>query len=330
MMDRADEPCNVIYAGAASGSHILCLLQLFPCIHWHLWDPASFDHQLAKHARRPASRISIYTGRQGKFTNDVAASYTQGGALELTLRPGPVYFISDVRTTVPGKPRLNQFTHEVSTTPVQDIEGDMQKQLVWARSIQADGTMFKFKLPFPQEGHSAFFKYCAGTPYFQCWARVPSAETRLIATQQQLNVDVNYNIPLFCGKVDYMNTFMRTTDYRQTALRVMGINCSSANATLGAIWYDCKLPRIAMDAYIETLTWALYLQRLPDKLVTTDLIRWLVKCTTLNLTRSIDRGESQMATLFQRYLNYYKFGDSAVNFNRPANLDQVAYIRANR
>ena len=42
---RKDET-DVIYAGAAPGYHIRVLLKRFPELHFHLYDPRSFDKKL--------------------------------------------------------------------------------------------------------------------------------------------------------------------------------------------------------------------------------------------------------------------------------------------
>jgi hypothetical protein len=73
---------TVVYAGAAPGTHLSYLSNLFPYVTFELYDPAPFTV-------RESAKIKIFTGNDGMFTDETAKKYSGRN---------DVLFICDVRS----------------------------------------------------------------------------------------------------------------------------------------------------------------------------------------------------------------------------------------
>jgi hypothetical protein len=167
----------VIYAGAAPGSHIPYLKDMFPNITFILYDPRPYDPRL-KHLK------DTYT-YQEYFTNDVAQQ------LKKTFKDEDIYFISDIRTVV---------TEE-------DINSDLNMQKDWVEILKPRYSMLKFRLPRNTED----YKYMSGDVYLQIWSPISSTETRLMVPEEYTMID--YNVNLYEGQLQYFNRIARVQYY---------------------------------------------------------------------------------------------------------------------
>jgi len=162
---------NVLYIGAALGSHILILSKLFPKHKFELYDSNEFDERLLR-----ASNIKCH-GQL--FLDEDAAKYTSGDYL----------FISDIRTSEAD------FEDGVST--------DMAFQLKWVRQIRPKAYTLKFRLPYNKPS----LKYLDAEIYFQAWTNIGSAETRMMGTE--LDAMKKYTLKDYEQRLYYLNTVIR-------------------------------------------------------------------------------------------------------------------------
>jgi len=147
----------VVYAGAAHGTHIKYLSELFPEHYFDLYDPGRF-------IVKESDRITIFNGY---FLDENAKSY-QGE---------PTLLISDIRSVQ----KQNTATGEISDEWEGEIIQNMEMQAKWAQIMQPKMIMFKFRLPY----NPGATKYLSGQIYWQAWAPQASTETRLITNQYQ-------------------------------------------------------------------------------------------------------------------------------------------------
>jgi hypothetical protein len=137
---------TVVYAGAAPGTHIPLLAELFPRVTFVLVDPAPFDPALRSHER-------VQT--RNDLMDDQLASQFAGR--------DDVLFLSDIRRT---------HAHETC------IAEDMRDQERWHLFMQPRASMLKFRLPW-SKGST---EYLDGAVYFQPYVHARSTETRLVVT----------------------------------------------------------------------------------------------------------------------------------------------------
>jgi hypothetical protein len=147
----------VVYAGAAPGSHIVHLAEMFPSIRWELYDTNKFAGPLHRHPN-----VNLY---HEYLTPELAAK---------SYHPGTTYFISDIRTQT-------------------DDDAIKRDNLLVNHILQAlnpISAILKFRLPF-SPGMTPF---PAGQIRLQPWTSHDSTECRLICAQPYTLQDVNHTV----------------------------------------------------------------------------------------------------------------------------------------
>ena len=179
------ERVSMVYAGAAPGTHIHFLAELFPNIHWYLVDPSQF--KVAKH-----KNITVI---DSLFTDEVIDK------LLVKIPHDELYFISDIRST----------TYNVGDE-IEDInsivQSDMKLQEQWVRKMRPVLSMLKFRLPYNSE-EDARTEYLLGSIFFQQWAGRSSTETRIIVRRPPNDEEypsfhynnVDYDNIMFCFNI---------------------------------------------------------------------------------------------------------------------------------
>jgi len=188
-----DKHMHIIYAGAAPGSHILLLLEMFPDTMFYLYDTAIFNNQLKSHPR-----VRIYSSY---FTDETAQAWSEFS------ENNQLYFISDIRTA-------NYTTMEIEENEKHIVE-DLRMQERWVRIIKPVASLLKFRLPYPQPSLASSsspakdekFKYLRGEILRQAWAPQTSTETRLIVSGPLR--DKNWSIKSYESKMFHHNFHTR-------------------------------------------------------------------------------------------------------------------------
>jgi len=140
---------KVLYAGAAPGTHIAALSEMFPEQHFVLVDPNDFTV-------RETDKIEIH---QEFFTDEFCERFKDQSVL----------FISDIRTANPEK----MSKQEVE----QRVKVDMDAQQKWHQILQPYRSMLKFRLPY----FPGVTEYLDGFLWLPVWGRVQTTEARLVA-----------------------------------------------------------------------------------------------------------------------------------------------------
>jgi hypothetical protein len=176
------DSCTVVYAGAAPGTHINYLSNLFPKVRFVLVDPAPFT-------AKSSSRIEII---QDMFTDDLARHLS---------KCNNIFFISDIRTADP-----NRDSEEGSEIK---IKKDMSAQWNWHILLGSKRSMLKFRLPWDKE----VSKYLDGDIYLPVWGPISTTECRLITSRHDPSATRIYDHELYEGQLFYHNTVMRPAKY---------------------------------------------------------------------------------------------------------------------
>jgi hypothetical protein len=216
----AGEAYSVVYAGAAPGHHIPSLARLFPSCTFHLYDPVRFCPELRRETSAHSSLRGVRLGnvRNVRLYNEF---FTEEVATEISQRLAgqALVFISDIRT---GKEE-------------DYVEVDMVRQAGWARTIRAQVSMLKFRLPWG-EGKTP---YLAGDVMLPVYAPLTSTECRLVSTQAHIaGPDVAYDNLEYERACAYQNAVGRVHTYEHGVVGVPGLDHC----------YDCsKFVLVARD-----------------------------------------------------------------------------------
>ena len=202
---------EVVYAGAAPGTHVEFLCELFPTVHFTLVDPAPFTV-------RESDRIRII---KGMFTDELAARLGE------MFRGRTVLFISDIRTADP----------DVDTASQGDlkIRSDMQAQQTWHMLMRPFRSILKFRLPW-DDGES---EYLAGDIYLPVWGPQTTTECRLVTGVNSIAKTV-YNHKKYESQMFYFNTVLRPSLYDH-GVRAEGLDHC----------YDCKAEVEILKRYLQ-------------------------------------------------------------------------------
>lgn len=165
----------VVYAGASPGLHIPYLVDLFPEITIHCYDPRPFGIQAT-------DKIHLYVQY---FTNEDAQKWAGRN---------DVFFMSDIRTAdYKGIQEAISDTEEAGEENERQIREDMSFQEEWVKIIKPVHSLLKFRLPYvlKAEERGNTTNYLDGVIFFQPWAPQTSTETRLVPIKNE-NGDYSY------------------------------------------------------------------------------------------------------------------------------------------
>ena len=204
------EDATVVYAGAASGTHIAYLADIFPTVKFVLVDPAPFTV-------KGSDRIRIMGGL---FTDELA--------VDLKRQYGPrIFFFSDIRTADPDRDSPQQ--SEIK------IQSDMAEQMRWHLLLGSDRSMLKFRLPW-DKGSS---EYLDGDIYLPVWGPHTTTECRLITKKGEPGAVREYDHKKYERQMCHFNWMTRVSLYQHDVTGTGLDHC-----------YDCTAEIHILKAYI--------------------------------------------------------------------------------
>lgn len=174
----------VVYAGAAPGTNISVVSELFPRVQWELYDPGNFDI-------KATDKIHLH---QEYFTDDVAKKWANRN---------DILFVSDIR-----RPIYTEESAQVESELI--IWEDMQSQARWYGIMKPVKAQLKFRLPFVSPELSKVFKknvpYLDGDVFKGVWAPEHSTESRLVPRGYDY---VYWDIKKYESQMFYFNIHVR-------------------------------------------------------------------------------------------------------------------------
>ena len=183
----------VVYAGAAPGTHIAFLSNMFPDLHFYCVDPAPFT----------VKETDKITTVQALFTVEMAQRLGEK-------HPG-MLFISDIRTA--------DFERDTEKVIEAKVKRDMVMQKEWHMRMRPMRSMFKFRLPWTAGTTS----YLDGDVYLPVWGPITTTETRLITKENTLT-EVEYDHKKYEDQLFYFNTVTRPALYKHDVTEGEGID----------------------------------------------------------------------------------------------------------
>jgi cap2 methyltransferase len=208
------EKCTVVYAGAAPGTHVGVLADMFPLHTFILVDPAPFT------VRPERGRIIIH---QGMFTDELASLIRR--SLSRSTR---LLFISDVRSC-----DYNFHSDDVNDARIRE---DMRAQARWHGILQPFKSMMKFKLPYTP-GKS---KYMKGNIYLPVWGPLTTTECRLVVDTHPASC--HYDHTEHENRMFFFNTVTRVALYPHSVCGCGIDHC-----------YDCTAEIYILRSYLRAM-----------------------------------------------------------------------------
>jgi len=216
-----DNPsATVIYAGAAPGKHVISLARRFPKATFELYDPAPFDGTVVDFAKSSDGRVQV----RNDFFNEECARKVAERETE------SIIFICDIRTADPQQMKQA----EVEKT----VWEDHVRQMEWAKTINADVSLLKFRLPWG-EGTTEYFD---GKIMVQIYPPCTSTETRLLVTKADLAKPLKkYDQKQYEEQLMFHNTVQRALLFPHQ-VKVDGLD----------FCYDCRALVDTMSRFIKS------------------------------------------------------------------------------
>jgi cap2 methyltransferase len=183
----------VVYAGAAPGTHIALLSDMFPALHFYCVDPAPFTV-------RQTEKITIV---QDLFSNEMAK--------KLGKEHRGLLFISDIRSA----------DYELDNCRVieEKVQRDMAMQKEWHKCMNPFRSMLKFRLPWA----AGMTSYLDGDVYLPVWGPITTTETRLI-TKENSVAEIEYDHKKYEEQLFFFNTVTRPALYAHDVTDGEGID----------------------------------------------------------------------------------------------------------
>lgn len=177
---KVSKPGNkVVYVGAAEGYHIGYLADMFPELHFDLWDKSKFSVENKKN-------ITIFN----KFFMDSDAyDYSEKNK-------NNILFMSDIRNL-----QIKRYNEDIVNYDYV-IDDDNSKQYRWVKTIKPIAAFLKFRPPYSP----GKIKYFDGKIYLQPYSPL-STETRLLVFNY--DKEIEYDNVEFDEKLAYFNDIIR-------------------------------------------------------------------------------------------------------------------------
>ncbi len=210
----ASKKYTAVYAGAAPGIHTPLLSDLFPNLHFHLYDPAPFKI-------KESERIKLFNVC---FTDETAQLYTPEIHENLV-------FICDIRRTA------DEFM----------VWEDMQAQRRWHKIMQPKLTSLKFRLPWPGNGVAATsnqVEYLDGDIHLPVWGPHNTTETRLVIEPDRHKGVRMYDCLVYEEEMCFFNRVTRPSVHKWQTQR---------NDCLDGC-YDCTAELLLLQKYAKIWT----------------------------------------------------------------------------
>jgi len=238
-----DKAKIVVYAGAAPGTHIPCLAQLFPKLRFVLVDPRPFSSDVVKLAKSTALTGSSGPGIElhvGFFSDDMAREYA---------REEGVLFISDVRTSDGRGEGATMPPQDVVFPTQQSVEGDMELQQRWHGLMRPVASSLKFRLPWDDGGTTSYLRGDISLPV---WGGVSTTECRLFVEGCVRGADedgacagselVVYDNKMYEQQMFYFQTHSRIARYKNDFVEFYKCSC-----------FDCTSEAAVLSSFLATV-----------------------------------------------------------------------------
>ena len=206
----------VIYAGAASGIHLLVLAEFFPFLKFVLVDPQRVDLRYGRSNYQSSMRFI----RQNieVVVNDLRNEYGDDKWIRL--------FMSDIRTNDTGEEQIKK-DHQIQKRAHEILEPYM--------------SFLKFRPPYydKRKPDEKIFNYLDGKIYLLIWGRSKTSETRLVCFKDAQSRD--YDFSKYENQVHHFSMNQRTSCYKHD------VDASGIDHC-----YDCRAEVYVLEQFLSS------------------------------------------------------------------------------
>lgn len=185
--EKQSTPSVVLYVGAAPGTHLVLLSQMFPNVKFVLYDGARFDPIL----KRFPETFELHEGESGFVTTPLVRTLAKRFASTHML------FVSDIRLGDDDKHAFEQ-----------GVVRDMQLQQEWMEILKPKMSLLKFRMSYNMK-HGDKLTYTKGNLLYGIWAKPTSGETRLLVRGKDVGKHVSYDFKDYEETMFFHNKFRR-------------------------------------------------------------------------------------------------------------------------
>jgi len=177
LLEYAENGDTLIYAGSAPGYNIEYLVELFPKVIFHLYDPRKTN------VKRSLPNVTIF---EKLFEIQDIQSYTDKSVL----------FFSDIRTL------------ERQVVTEKCIRNDLDLQKTWVEKLKPKAFSLKFRLPFcnAQNMKTTSIDYLDGVGYLQPFTIKNTTEIRLVSDRIKYK---QWSLAEHENRMFFVNKFIR-------------------------------------------------------------------------------------------------------------------------
>jgi hypothetical protein len=230
---------NVIYIGAACGSHIPVLCELFGEHKFILYDPGAFSKVMTEYAEKNPDRVSIH---RELFPPEDKSKKSYKELEKITSSDQGFLLISDIRR--------KDASEENPTN--QDVIADMQLQVEICRKMQPIAAHLKCRLhyfdPDLPEQPDEQVTLPKGDLFFQPWCGHASTETRLVIEPPYSDDNVmSISAKWYESALAYHNRVTRVSRFDHSSLGPLAL-------FVGTVYdecYDCTFERYVLWHYVS-------------------------------------------------------------------------------
>jgi len=182
----------IVYVGAAPGTHLILLSELFPKVSFILFDGAKFDKKLHEYPKI----FEIHEGDDGFVTTDSI------NKLKIILKKKDLLtnllFVCDIRL---GKEDKEEFE--------KGVLENMYAQQEWMEILKPKISFLKFRIPYNLK-HGEKFNYTTGEILYGIWPTPLSGETRLLVRREDIGKKINYDFEKYEQVMFFHNKYERS------------------------------------------------------------------------------------------------------------------------
>ena len=212
----------LIYAGCAPSKSLHFLQDMFPFIHFILYDPAKMLHT------ETSSMVEI---KQELFTDEIALQLKE-------TYPDRSYF----RIFISNIKRAKNFA-SIENTQLE--MADMQMQMNCLKNLDPFKSMLRFRVPYPETRANTKpeLNYLNGKLLFKLWTHIGSMDTNLIVDKLNNNSLKQYRFMKYKNQLYRFNTVERVLCYDHDLDLVVVDGLDRC--------YDCRAEIFIFESYIK-------------------------------------------------------------------------------
>jgi hypothetical protein len=184
-----------LYIGAALGTHIGALANMYPMIEFHLYDPEEFNMEVLKERISDTNKIDIQNGKNIKIYKQFFEDKDMDIWKKKQENGSNIFLMVDIRNKNYKRIENVYKNQDIFKKNEKLVIDDMLLQQKWFYHIKPTKALLKMRLPYYETfltSNEIEYEYLDGIVYRQQFASQTSTETRLVPFDA--NIDGTYQV----------------------------------------------------------------------------------------------------------------------------------------